>query len=144
MLCHGIEVEAWKPKRDRILAAAFPDIRDGLNAHRWGKLYPFLSIRDRLCWVLSNEHGRGLYIHEAIRRSAVMGWAPPLRVLIHTPFNSILLCGKHHGTATEPSLHEIADWMFQTYGLQYLQWLQSLPFLAGTHPLKGFLEYHAA
>lgn len=125
-----------------MLAAAFPDIGDDVNAHRWERLFPFLRLRDRLCWVLSNGHGKGLYVHEAVRRSAVMGWAEPLRVLIHTPFNSILLCGEHYGTAAEPPLSKVADWMFQTYGLRYLEWLRALPFLPGTHPLKGFLEYH--
>jgi len=144
-MAHGMEVKAWKPEGDRQLAIGFPDVGDDLNAHRWVQLFPFLKLRDGRCWVTSADCSpKGFYIHEAIRRSAVQGWAKPLRVLIHTPFNCVLLCANHHETAIEPPMLEIAESMFHVYGLQYLDWLKSLPFLPGSHPLKGFLEYHGS
>jgi hypothetical protein len=70
----------------------------------------------------------------------VMGWPKPWRVLIHCPFNSVLLCDLHHETHREPAKEEIADWMYDSYGLDYLHWLESLPFKSA-HPLQGWMRH---
>lgn len=123
--------------------ALFP--REGTNItrhRRWLKLW-LAAETMAACFV--NELGiecnrRGTNMHEAIRRSKAQGWHKRKRVLIFTPYNCVLLCDAHHETADEPSMYEIADYMLAKHGVEYLQWLASLPFK--DHPLKGLLERH--
>lgn len=121
------------------LAEWFPSIGDGVQAHRF-VLLPFILERDGVCWVTGCKGHRVSYMHEAIRRSAVMGWRKPLRVIIQNPFNCVMLCDLHHETYRQPAPQEIADWMYDTY-TDYLPWLQSLPFkVQSAHPLAGWMR----
>jgi hypothetical protein len=118
----------------------FPDI--GASVQEWrNTLQPFIYDRDGPCWVTGCDGHNISYMHEAIRRGAVMGWPKPWRVIIQNPFNCVILCDLHHETHREPAPEEIADWMLDTYGNDYLLWLESLPFKS-RHPLDGWMRRH--
>ena len=124
------------------LSEWFPNIGDDVQRQRQN-MFPFIDERDGLCWVTGCDGHEASYMHEYIRRSAVMGWPKPWRVIIQCPYGSVKLCDLHHETFREPAPQEIADWMYDTYGTGYLLWLQSLPFkVQSAHPLAGWMRRH--
>jgi hypothetical protein len=129
------EPAQWRPE-DPGLAPLFPGIGADLKAHR-AALGAYVMARDGQCWAKGCAGHYHSYMHEAIRRSAAQGWKRPWRILIHTPYNCLMLCDLHHETELEPSVMDVAEWMLAAYGPDYIAWLDSLPFIA--HPLKGFL-----
>lgn len=121
----------------------FPKAGDNISLHRARLKTWVFEEQEYLCWVEDcQEHAVDL--HEPIRRSSV-GWAPYLKVLLFTPYNGIGLCRVlHHEKPAEPTMEEVADWMYEQHGIAYLDWLCSLPFKSlSSHPLKGFIYAHA-
>jgi hypothetical protein len=102
----------------------------------------FLFGRDGWCWVEGCFGGDGLYVHHAVlRKSDVQGWQPrERRCTIDNPYVCVSLCGDHHETDLEPSREEVADWMYEQYGEDFVRFLRWLKFKV--HPLRGWLEAH--
>jgi len=131
-----VELDKFVPSHGN--AHLFPSPGDDLYTHRL-LVQVVVYGRDRHCWV-DGCNGDGVWwLHEGIyRRSDVQGWAKDLRVLIHTPYNCVGLCGLHHETADEPSRFDVADWMLLRYGRNFVRWCRYLPFKI--NPLRGWLS----
>ena len=111
------------------------------SKHHMLAVAAFVWRRDGRCWVSGCDGRFQTPPHHAVlRKSDVQGWDYPLRCLIDTPYNLILLCGDHHETADEPSRKEVADWMWLRYGPDFVRWLRWLPYKV--HPLRGWLGHH--
>lgn len=120
----------------------FPTTGDDIATHRARLKTWTFEQQEYKCWVEGcNE--RAMDLHEPIKRSCV-GWKPRQKVLLFTPYNCIGLCRKyHHEKPDEPSMLEVAEWMYEQHGDHYIDWLCSLPFRSlASHPLKGLILSH--
>lgn len=132
------------------LAHLFPGPDSKWTGHR-AAVWAYCRSRD-VCVVdkqirgwANDEHCKGtiLDLHEGIiSRQDVRGWTWDRKLSIHTPYNCIVLCRGHHETEYEPSRVEVANWMLWMYQRRFFEWIDSLPFKPGSHPLKGWLEAH--
>lgn len=136
---------------DPELRRLFPAVGADFAGHCAAVKAYLLRQRDGWCWVREHKQptwekcSPALIAHKhegPIRRSDVQGWPKPWRVIIHNPFNCVILGAAHHSTEHEPSREQIANWMLDYYGDPYVRWLASLPFKMGTNPMKGWLERH--
>ena len=125
-------IDEWLP---------FPTTRDKISgAESWRNLVlrPFIFEREGgVCWV-DGCYYTATDIHEAIlSRQDVRGWKLKYRVLIHTPFNCIAVCKEHHKWI--PRKEEVFEWMVNEYGIQVIEWFNSLPF-RGRNPVQGLID----
>ena len=134
--------DVWVPDA---LAQFFPKIGADMAEHRRTLKMDCLVHRDRCCRGCHEPFlGRVAHMHEAlITRKDVQGWKLRLRIIIHNPFNCILVCPSCHfclDGKTLPSREQFLLEQIHLYGLDVLKWLASLPFKPGAHPLKGYIE----
>lgn len=81
------------------------------------------------------------HMHEGIiSRGDVMGWPKERRVLIHTPYNCVLICADCNLAGNgkyPPSREAVFEFKVARYGDDVYRWLRWLPFRV--HPLRGWL-----
>ena len=119
----------------------FPTTRDKISGEgSWRNTILLPAIYERenwLCWV-DGCYNRATSVHEAvISRNDVRGWKLKSRILIHSIYNCIALCGTCH--KIPPSKEEVLLWMFEEYDQEsVIVWFNDLPFVA--NPVTRLIE----
>ena len=130
--------------RDKSLRAYFPAVGDDLYGHRM-RLKMYLMRTSPLECPSCGEIPIIVHMHEGIiSREETRGLDAEQKVLVHTPYNCILLCGSCNwgldGKAP-PAREQVLEWKCAQYGEEEIaRWLRSLPYKV--HPLRGWLERH--
>ena len=128
--------------QDKSIRYLFPSPGDHFSWHR-ARVKMWLLANDPWECPGCGERMGIAHMHEGlIYRSQVQGWPVERRVLIHVPYNCILICPDCNlgtGGKSAPSREEVLEIKVERFGEEQIaRWLRSLPFRS--HPLRGWLE----
>ena len=128
----------------KTIAHLFPEEGDDFAAHRGRVKLWLLAHTSWECPGCGDWMGI-CHQHEGIiSRSQVQGWPVERRVLIHTPYNCVLICPACNlglDGKSPPSRAVVLRIKVERFGeAEIACWLRSLPFKV--HPLRGWLEEH--
>jgi len=124
-----------------LVAGHFPAQGGNIAEHR-RELKVAMLRRDGFCLGCGTDEIDRPEMHEGIvSRNDVRGWKAANKILIHSPYNCLILCSDcNQGLSgkTPPSRREVVLYMCLHYGYDVIRWLEYLPFKA--HPMRGLLE----
>ena len=128
--------------QDKSLVNLFPEVGDHFGRHRARVKMWLLANTPWECPGCGDRMGIA-HMHEGIiSRKQVTGWPEERRVLIHVPYNCVLLCPDCNlglSGKSPPSREEVLEIKVERFGEQEVaRWLRSLPYKV--HPLRGWLE----
>lgn len=117
----------------------------GANLGEWRQYLrdEYLVNRDKVC----RSCGMPMQVyhqHEGIySRKDAQGLAQSQRILIHTPYNNVLLCADCNlglSCKSPPSRERILCEHLEMYGVSVLDWCENLPFKV--NPIQGLIDYY--